>query len=113
MRTLKRLVLSAVTATTGVLVACAYGMFYSWTGRVRDATTQQGIPGIRVSCLVGGSVVDTGTTDGQGSYDLDRSGDCEQLRFEDVDGAANGTYDGTTVDLPQESGLVVDLTPAP
>ena len=106
MKIMKRVILGLVTAASGVLIACAYGMTYSWRGRVVDSVTNQPIPGIRVTCEDSGGVQGTATTNADGEWNL---GDiyCEKLTFTDVDGAANGTYDATTVENPNPNNDIV------
>lgn len=111
MKVLKRMLLGAVTAASGVLIACAYGMTYSWRGRVLDRTTSQPIPGIQVTCEDSGSTLGTTTTDANGEWSF---GDisCAQLTFTDVDGAANGAYDATALENPSpNSDIVTELQP--
>lgn len=111
MKVLKRMLLGAVTAASGVLIACAYGMTYSWRGRVLDHSTSQPIPGIRVTCESSGSTQGTTTTNANGEWSF---GDiyCDQLVFTDVDGAANGAYDATTLESPSSyDDIVTELEP--
>lgn len=113
MKILKQLALGALTAASGVLIACAYGVSYVWSGRVLGRDTQQPIPGIRVECVSGTSgTVATTTTDADGHFRI--SGPyCEALRFTDVDGAQNGAYDATTLEEPSgvTDGNQVELEP--
>ncbi|MDX9999766.1 MAG: carboxypeptidase regulatory-like domain-containing protein [Polyangia bacterium] len=112
MKIMKRLLLGMVTATSGVLIACAYGMLYAWNGRVLAQDSKQPIPGIQVTCKdSGGGTLHTTTTDSNGEWSI---GDyaCSQLTFTDVDGAANGAYDATTMDQPpQNTDIVIELAP--
>ncbi len=103
MKILKRLALGAIGAASGVLIACAYGMSYSWYGQVRDSDTGQTIEGIQVDCVNGGQTIASTTTGSQGMYNISESHDCESLEFVDVDGATNGTYDATQIDNPSIS----------
>lgn len=111
MKVLKRMLLGVVTAASGVLIACAYGMTYSWRGRVVDHTTTQPIPGIRVTCVGSGSTQGTTTTDSNGEWQFGNIY-CEQLTFTDVDGAANGAYDATTLENPSSGNpIITELEP--
>jgi len=111
MKVMKRMILGLVTAASGVLIACAYGMTYAWRGQVVDSVTNQPIPGIQVTCEGSDGVQGTATTNANGEWSL---GDiiCEKLVFTDVDGAANGTYDATTVENPSpNTDIVTALDP--
>ena len=99
MKVMKRLLLGMVTAASGVLIACAYGMTMAWRGRVVDSGTSQPIPGIRVTCEHLGITQGTATTNANGEWALGNIS-CDQLTFTDVDGAANGAYDATTLENP-------------
>ncbi len=113
MKIVKRIALGALTAVSGVLIACAYGMSYSWRGQVRDSSTQQPIPGIQVGCVHNGQEVANTTTDTDGYYSMSESLDCDELTFTDVDGADNGQYDATSIDNPVlEDSNNASLTPS-
>jgi hypothetical protein len=115
-RSLARFFLWALTAAVPFVIAACYGVMYSFSrsGRVTDAVTGSGIRDIRVTCLSGTSTVDTATTEYDGSYALFSDvADCDQIRFEDVDGAANGSYQARTVDVTGIGDVDVALTPEP
>ncbi len=96
-----------------VVIAACYGPPGENTptlqGQARDATTQAGIAGIRVTCLSGGSAIGTAYTDLYGDYNFYVS--CDELQFDDVDGATNGgPYTSLTVPVePGQSVVDADL----
>ena len=110
MRRLKRVLLTAVTALSGVFIACAYGFRYWWDGVVQDKATKAPIPGIKVACMIGGKEAATGTSMDNGSFSIGSDDGCESFVFTDVDGAVHGSYATETVSLPPGEGIVVDLT---
>src|SRR5512133_348054 len=115
MRWLTRAALAALGSMTSVFIACAYGVpwRYEKSGHVRDAASKQGIPGIRVSCEVAGASRENTRTGADGAFLLGVDG-CDALGFSDVDGAANGTYAGTTIPFTaaDERDMLVELDPA-
>lgn len=113
MKIIKRLALGAVTAASGVLIACAYGMSYAWRGQVTDRSTNQPVPGIQVECEDGGQGVATTYTDASGYYEISDNFNCDRLVFTDVDGADNGAYDATQIDSPSLETNDNDVALAP
>jgi hypothetical protein len=107
---LARPLLWLLTSAIPVFIAACYGPPMededggfdpekSISGRVLSALTGSGIPYIKVSCIVSGragpEVYDTTYSAADtGAFELWASeySPCELLRFEDVDGAENGTY---------------------
>ena len=81
----------------------------SLQGKVRDANTQVGIDAIQVTCLSGGGAIDTAYTNLYGDYSFYVS--CDELQFDDVDGATNGgPYASATVPVePGQTEIDVDL----
>jgi hypothetical protein len=111
MKILKRLALGALSGVSGVLIACAYGVSYSWGGQVRDAVTSDPIPGIRVGCERDGQEVDSTTTGPDGEYRFNGETHCDELQFTDVDGAENGSYDATQITPGENETNDVELMP--
>ena len=134
MRLLAKLILWLLTTAIPVFIAACYGapMDGMWdddagpdpeksvAGRVLAALTGSGIPYIKVSCLVSGYdglevYDDTYSAPGDGAFELWASQytPCEVLRFEDVDGAENGTFQPKDVEYV-DNGLdvVVELDEA-
>ena len=105
-RRFKILLLSAVTAISGVFVACAYGFRYWWDGIVQDKTTKAPIPGIKVACMIDGRESTSETTGRDGSFSIGLDSSCQSFVFSDVDGAANGSYATETVSLKEGQGNV-------
>jgi hypothetical protein len=113
-----RTLLKAVTCFAPVFIAACYGApaEYGQSGRVVDSETRQGINGIKVSCLRGGA--DTGhwtNSYSDGYFYLWAEDECDLLRFEDVDGAANGgTYVSRTASVPVDGrDIEVDMAREP
>jgi hypothetical protein len=117
MRWLARAALAALGSVVSVFIACAYGVPYRFvkTGRVVDATIAQGIPGIRVGCVVGGAVHESGSSDPEGRFALEIESTCDALAFDDVDGAQNGAYVSKALPFIEgdERDLLVELDPSP
>lgn len=68
-------------------------------GRVVDAETGDGIEGILISCLEGGSSVHETYSGKDGAFSIWYQYSCASLRFEDLDGiAAGGDFVSRTVD---------------
>ena len=111
MKSVKKLLLGIITAAIPVVIAACYGPVYRMEGMVKDADTQEGIEGIRVTCI---NYDDRSTPeyDGQfattktnisGYYSFDGSGGrCDIMRFKDIDGMKNGFYDKETVIVEEE-----------
>jgi hypothetical protein len=112
MKIVKRMALGALSAATSVLIACAYGMSYSWGGYVRDSDTSDPIPGIRVDCEKDTQQVATATTNANGYYEFGEGVECDQLLFTDVDGADNGSYDATQITLVDGGSTDVEMEPS-
>jgi hypothetical protein len=121
MRWLARAALAALGSMTSFFIACAYGVpwRYDKSGHVVDATTRQGIAGIRVACTaadVPGTprIVQETRTGPSGEFHLGVDA-CDALDVADVDGAENGSYAGTTLPFTpaDEYDLVVELDPIP
>lgn len=49
-KTVKRLLLSLITATLPVIIAACYGVYYTVTGKVIDADTEEGLGEITITC---------------------------------------------------------------
>lgn len=117
MRWLARAALAALGSVVTVFIACAYGVPWRYVkaGRVLDAATGQGIPGIRAGCRLGAGLVSYDVADADGDFELHVDSRCDELRFDDVDGAANGAYASTALPFTDgdELDLVVELEPAP
>jgi len=81
------------------------GHLQSFRGRVNAALTAVAIPFIRVTCgglgMSGEEVVDKTYSKPDGSFELWHSDvvPCDFLRFEDVDGAFNGSFASKEVDF--------------
>ncbi|MBN2497161.1 MAG: hypothetical protein JXR96_21390 [Deltaproteobacteria bacterium] len=92
MRLISKFLLWIVSALSSVAIAACYGTFYEYdrSGRVLDAETLAGIPGIQVTCLAGGQELDVTFTYDDGRFTVYAYEACEQLCFEDVDGEQNG-----------------------
>jgi hypothetical protein len=116
-----RPVLWLMTSAIPVFIAACYGAYYDEsraTGKVVDKSTGEGIADILVSCLApGGSVIDqTYSLAGDGAFEVwfQEVDPCETLRFEDVDGEANGEFQ--TLELPFQHGggeITAELEPVP
>jgi hypothetical protein len=109
-RRFKVLLLSAVTAISGVFIACAYGFRYWWDGVAQNKSTKAPIPGIKVACMIDGKVSTSDTTAQDGSFSIGSASSCQSFVFSDVDGAAHGSYATETVSLKEGQRNVVDLT---
>jgi hypothetical protein len=114
-RNVARALLWIVTGMLPFVIAACYGAMYSFSrnGRVIDRRTRAGINGIQVNCNVGGMVDSQTTSYSDGSFYVDSYRQCETLTFEDVDGAANGTYLLRTIPMPATDPMVVELDPGP
>jgi hypothetical protein len=97
-----------------VMIACAYGMQYKFSkqGKVVDAQTQAGIPGIAVDCLLGEAETYEALTDADGFYEIWYNEPCDNLRARDPDGAENGgSYAEQTVPWCEAcETVVIELT---
>lgn len=117
MRWLARAALAALGSVTTFFIACAYGVRWSYekSGRVLDAGTRQGIPGIAVACAAPqGPPYNETRTGAGGAFSLGVD-TCAALTFTDVDGAENGAYAPVTVPFApgDESGVIVEMGPVP
>jgi hypothetical protein len=114
MSRVSRLLLKTITAAAPVFMAACYGPpigFYK-AGTVVDSVSGAGIPGVQVECLEGGQVMDTRATGTDGSFVMSTDASCDQLRFTDIDGAANGSYTAQTVAAVDDgTELTVQLAP--
>jgi len=104
-----------VTGLMPVVIAACYGMYYEFTryGRVIDRTTRASISGIKVTCRSGVEATET-YSDGDGEFWIEAEESCDVVLFEDVDGAANGSYQTRSVplaELPTEVELDPTATP--
>jgi hypothetical protein len=117
MRWLTRAALAALSSVVSVFMACAYGVPWRFekSGRVVTAGTSVGIPGIQAGCVLGGGLAASATTDADGHFTLHIDDTCDELRFTDVDGAANGAWQQTVLPFvaSDETALVVELNPVP
>src|SRR5512140_485932 len=117
MRWLTRAALAALSSVVSVFIACAYGTPWRYvkSGRVVGVGTSVGIPGIRVGCAVGATFSDVANTDADGLFTLHVEDACDEVRFTDVDGAANGAWQETVLPFvaADETGLLVELDPVP
>jgi hypothetical protein len=117
MRWLARAALAALSSFVSVFIACAYGTPWRYvkSGRVVGAGTSVGIPGIQAGCALGGGLAAVATTDAEGLFTLHIDDTCDELRFSDVDGAANGAYQQAVLPFvaADETELLVELTPVP
>jgi hypothetical protein len=111
---ISRFLLWALTSCFSFAIACAYGMFYNYSrgGRVVDAVTHVGITGIKVSCRYVGAEDATAFSVADGSFFLEGY-NCDTVVAEDVDGAANGSYQTATMPLPASGDILIEMTPTP
>ena len=76
----------------------------SLQGKVLDSTSSNAIAGLRVELLKHGRLLAARTTAGDGSFyfpvERKDTGGPWTIRISDVDGAANGSYQGSTNTLP-------------
>jgi hypothetical protein len=114
LRFFSRPLLWVLNLLVSVFIAACYGAPADFSGaalrgKVLDGTTQAGLYGIQVTCLRAGQAFTTDYTDLDGSFYLWDS--CDQLHFEDVDGAENGgLYLQRTVTVdPDCTDLTVEL----
>jgi hypothetical protein len=114
-RSVARFLLWIVTGAVPFVIAACYGVMYSFSrsGRVVDAVTHQGIEGIQVTCRIGGMSGSVTSSWTDGNFLLDYDQPCDEVQFVDVDGAANGSYQATTVPFPASGDLLVEMTPEP
>jgi hypothetical protein len=117
MKRLSRILLRAVGVVSPVVIAACYGPLVGFekNGRAIDATTKAGIAGIQVDCLIGGAVQEVPAITGEQGYFYFHKTDeapCDQLRFTDTDGEANGgTYQTKTVPCVNDGAeAVVELS---
>lgn len=104
---IKRMLLGAVVAAIPVFIAACYGPVYSMSGYVTDSKTDEGIPGIEVTCVTQDypntpedeSEEITVYTNVNGYYGIsgESMSSCEIVRAKDVDGSENGLYMRKTV----------------
>jgi hypothetical protein len=97
--------LCLVTCAIPVFIAACYGgpvgSSEPCQGKVVDKTTNVGIAGIEIRCMVAGSAYDAGWSASDGSFNVSRptSSSCDSLVALDVDGSSNGSYRSTSVSL--------------
>jgi hypothetical protein len=117
MRWLARAALAALGSVVTVFIACAYGVpwRYAKAGHVVDAGTGEGIPGVRVGCLLGGVVGPSVLSGDGGAFQLHLDTRCDALAFDDVDGADHGAYASASLPFAEadELELLVALEPQP
>jgi hypothetical protein len=99
---IKRVAAAGLGAGTSLLIACAYGTYYSLDELVNGRVTfgGQGVGGIEVCARVGQNYPHCTTTDFNGRYTIeaadglvDEAGaDGFTLEVNDIDGAENGHY---------------------
>lgn len=104
MKHVSKWLLRAVTMAVPVVIAACYGMMYRYSraGKVVDASTGTGIPGIQVTCLRGGLQDGLAMTDASGGFLLDYDA-CDELEAKDVDGTENGSYQTKKIPFPPGS----------
>ncbi len=105
MKKVKKALLGAVTFCFPVVLAACYGppsKVYDEnqeldqvppnlkSGKVIDAGTKSGIPGIRVSCLVEGTEYGSTVSGADGAFSTMNMPACQSLSFTDVDEGDNG-----------------------
>jgi hypothetical protein len=114
-RNVARFLLWIVTGAIPFVIAACYGVLYQYqrNGKVLDAVTRNGIEGIEVNCMVGDAVESTNISYSGGAFYLEYNTPCDEVRFTDVDGATNGSYQSRTIPLPASGDIVVELTPEP
>ncbi|MFH0903052.1 MAG: hypothetical protein V2A73_20680 [Pseudomonadota bacterium] len=111
-KTIKRIMLGAVTAVSGVFLACCYGVMYSWSGIVRDVKTKAPISGIEVACMVDGAKEGYDVSSQEGTFVLSGMSQCDSFEFTDVDGVENGSYSTKKVlSLNETAENIVELDP--
>jgi hypothetical protein len=110
-RTIAKGALWLVTGLVPVVIAACYGAYYGFQrgGRVADATSRQGVGGIRVTCRVGDRVTSQAVSRADGWYSLTEDQPCDEVLFEDVDGAENGSYLPASVPAPPAGDVNVEL----
>ena len=114
MKWLNRLFLGLMTAVAPVYIACAYGspFDYEKDGRVVDAETKEGIADIEATCLIADQEHSTAASDQAGYFTMIYESACDQVRFVDVDGEANGgQYQTRVVDFDENAtSWIVELS---
>lgn len=100
---IKKVIAAGLGAGTSLLIACAYGTYYSLDelvyGRVTNSGAQ-GVDGIQVCAVVGQHGERCATTDVNGDYLIEAADDLVDeaaaqgftLTVSDVDGTVNGHY---------------------
>jgi hypothetical protein len=114
MRIIAKFFLWLITVAIPVVIAACYGPLYKYSksGKVVDSETQEGINGIQVSCMVGGSPWDVTYSDPQGEFLLMYDRPCDELQLEDVDGDQNGRYLTTTAPFCEDcTTIAVEMDP--
>lgn len=113
-RWMSRKALWVVTAVSPVVIAACYGMEYMFSrhGVVVDRSTGVGIDGIKVTCRSATYGDTSGYSSYSGQFWLENDEPCDAVVFEDVDGAANGSYQFRSVPLSEvEDDGIVELDP--
>jgi hypothetical protein len=117
-RILTKALLSLLTGAIPVFIAACYGPPAECTdaeGTVKDPGGNP-IANILVRCMLGGAEQNSTTTAaGDGAFALTycSDGECDALRFEDVDGAENGgAFASKEIPFVPDGGLDVTLEPA-
>jgi len=87
---------SVVTTSCGGDMYMGPPMSPEMYGKVMDATTDEGIAGIRIELLKGGTNIGSTSTYTNGHYNIRAEGENIEVRVTDVDGIINGEYKGTT-----------------
>lgn len=115
MKLISKLLLFMLGLITPVFIAACYGAgyMYSKTGRVIDSETSQGIDNIQVTCIRNGAnyYSDQYYSYADGTFYVEYNTACDQLRFEDIDGEANGGfYEPRTIPFNEDcEELTVEL----
>lgn len=118
MKRLKKWLLGIITAITPVVIAACYGPVYQTGGMVSDAESQEGIPGIEVTCIDFSGIsqpnhdgiVKSTVSNTNGYYEIGGPVmNCDIIKFEDGDGNENGLYDDKTVFVNRDENFNGDV----
>ena len=115
MKSIHRLFLWVLGLIMPVFIAACYGMPYGFTktGRVLDRNTRQGISGLKVICVQGGSDWNYDVAGHDGSFVISHDNGCDEVRVEDTDGDDNGLYKETAVPFCHECDeMEIEVEPA-